>query len=260
MTKTRTPKAFTLIELLVVIAIIAILMAILTPALGRAREQAREVACRQNLRQFGLAVTMYLDENDRRFPSAPVCLVGVKTNDEYCRWHNPAEPARGPLWPYIPDEKVRLCPTFKVFAKSVGDKHPGHKSAIPVIPYFSYSMNGLLGTNKVDTDRGALKVSNVTRAHAEVFAFAEENMWERAGDTSVLNDNALIPNGRDWFGTFHRTSGGKLNSGTVNAVFVDGHAQGVRSALKESPADESDKEWGRFEKYGWPHKTPPSSP
>jgi len=243
-----------------VIAIIAILMAILTPALGRAREQAREIACRQNLRQFGLAATMYLDENNGRFPTPSVCLIGYKTNDEYCRWHNPAAPARGPLWPYIPDEKVRLCPTFKVYAKSVGDKHPGHKPSIPVIPYFSYSINGLLGVSKVDTDPGAIKISNVTRAQADVFLFAEENMWERAGDTSVLNDNALIPNGRDWFGTFHRTSGGKLNSGMVNAVFVDGHAQEVRSALKETAADTSEMEWGRFEKHGWPHKLPPSTP
>jgi len=118
-------------------------------------------------------------------------------------------------------------------------------------------LNGLLVTNKVDKDKGAPKLAHVTRGQAEVFLFAEENMWARGGDDSVLNDNALMPNGRDWFGTFHRTSGGKLNSGTINAVFVDGHAQEVRSAFKEDPKDTSDMEYGRFEKYGWPHKTPP---
>ncbi|MDH7598804.1 MAG: type II secretion system protein [Sedimentisphaerales bacterium] len=261
----RSPlSGFTLIELLVVIAIIAVLMAVLMPALGRAREQAREVVCRQNLRQYGIAVTMYLGDNNQRFPYAPTCLVAnaepVPGYPRYCRWHDPTWPADGPLWRYIPSNSVNLCPTFKGYSKTYGDKHPGHDPKIPVIPFFGYSMNGLLGTNQVDQDKGARSLAQVTRMHSEVFLFAEENMWERSGDKSVLNDNALIPNGRDWFGTFHRTSGGKLNSGTVNAVFVDGHAQSVRSALKEDPTDNSEKEFGRFEKYGWPHKFPPVAP
>lgn len=61
-------RAFTLIELLVVIAIIAMLAAILAPAVGRALESGRAAACTSNLRQLGLAVSLFALENDDRFP------------------------------------------------------------------------------------------------------------------------------------------------------------------------------------------------
>ena len=64
----RKQKGFTLIELLVVISIIALLMAILMPSLQRVRKQAKTVACRSNVKQWGLIWAMYTDENQSKFP------------------------------------------------------------------------------------------------------------------------------------------------------------------------------------------------
>lgn len=60
-------RAFTLIELLVVISIIALLISILLPSLGRAKATAENVLCQNNLRQIGIGIQMYLD--DQREPT-----------------------------------------------------------------------------------------------------------------------------------------------------------------------------------------------
>ncbi|KPK45025.1 MAG: hypothetical protein AMJ65_01315 [Phycisphaerae bacterium SG8_4] len=257
----KKPRAFTLIELLVVIAIIAILMAIMMPALQRVKEQAREITCRANLRQYGVAQALYLDDNEDRYPSAWTSLVKTESPvsgyQRFCRWHDPRYPADGPFWPYLKKGKVHLCPSFAVVAKSEGTRHPSHVASNPVVPYYSYSMNAYLGSRTGANGGGVLKASEITRSKAEVFFFAAENMWLRPGCSWVLNDNALCPDGRDWFGTFHGTNSGDLNSGTINAVFADAHVQEVRSALGKDPGYRDDMEFGRFEKYGWPYKKPP---
>jgi len=64
----KAHRAFTLIELLVVIAIIAILASLLLPALGRGMANAKKVQCLSNMRQAGLAVSMYADDNQQTIP------------------------------------------------------------------------------------------------------------------------------------------------------------------------------------------------
>ena len=89
----RRTKGFTLIELLVVIAVIALLTAILLPTLQRVKRQARAVACRSNLRQWGLAFSMYTSENEGRF--------------YVCDWGYPFLPLRSG---YRHLNKLLLCP------------------------------------------------------------------------------------------------------------------------------------------------------
>lgn len=79
----RRHSAFTLVELLVVISIIALLIAILLPSLSKARDQAKDVKCKANLHQIGIAFTMYGEKFDGKWPAA------VDTLGNQNRWPVP---------------------------------------------------------------------------------------------------------------------------------------------------------------------------
>ena len=74
--KARGTSGFTLIELLVALAVIAILAALVLSVFHSVREKSRQTACLSNLRQLGMAISAYAQENDRLLP--PYNSVGIE--------------------------------------------------------------------------------------------------------------------------------------------------------------------------------------
>jgi prepilin-type N-terminal cleavage/methylation domain-containing protein/prepilin-type processing-associated H-X9-DG protein len=211
-------QAFTLIELLVVISVIALLMAILMPALSKARDQGRTIACRANLKQYGIALRMYLDDNNYYFPDARTWLKSAGHP-----WVRKGEEPTGCFWPYVKEKDVHMCPKFSQWAK--GTQY--EDTAV------SYVMNSYLGNQGSIWSNwlgsGVTGVSKETEVYntARVIVFTEENTWTIEGysiapfnDThfTVGNETRQIDN----YATYHNAPGDR-DKGGANLVFVDGH-------------------------------------
>lgn len=154
-------RGFTLIELLVVVAIIAILAALLLPTLSRAKEKARRTACLSNLRQWGIAETMYLDDTGQTFPMAKIpngtpnapaaynedtpfwsdLLAFADVNQGGTVWYTVLPPyvSAKPLWQYANDP-AGFVSTRSIFTCPSGAPKPSELDPT-VRVVFNYAMN-----------------------------------------------------------------------------------------------------------------------
>jgi prepilin-type N-terminal cleavage/methylation domain-containing protein/prepilin-type processing-associated H-X9-DG protein len=102
---------FTLIELLVVIAIIALLAAILFPVFARARDNARRSTCISNIKQVGLGILQYCQDNDERYPpSVTGWPAGAPGNDGKIYWDG-AHFWEQMIFPYVKSHQIFFCPS-----------------------------------------------------------------------------------------------------------------------------------------------------
>jgi prepilin-type N-terminal cleavage/methylation domain-containing protein len=106
----RSRSAMTLVELLVVIAIIGVLVALLLPAIQAARASARAAACKNNLRQIGLAVYQYCDMHDGEFPKFS------HVDDAETSWVYTLAPHLESV------DAIRICPEDPIGSERLGVK------------------------------------------------------------------------------------------------------------------------------------------
>jgi len=247
---TRRNQAFTLIELLVVIAIIALLIAILLPALGQARQVAKQVKCASNLRQMGIALSGYINDNDEYFPGDHVQVGRL----DQIVW-----PPR--LRPYLgDDEGIYWCPTT-VFEWSWraqldldwtgptdGMNDPtlyGYREREKPIRgrsiFFTYGYNGW-GIGDIGGSTGSPWVGMFGLgghiAWPNRLNRGEKAHWEiplakvvQASDTVALGDSVTDRNWDGWISPRRdrpRNWVSRRHFDGANVLFVDGHAKGMK--------------------------------
>jgi len=195
-------NAFTLIELLVVIAIIGILAAMLFPVFATAREKARQLVCASNVRQLGLAMSMYASDYDAQYPAQdhlfidPCCpfwldvAYGVPDwfSSPYANWAQA-------IYPYVRSIEIYQCKSNRGWTQNSN----------PASPATSYVLNGFAA------ERTEAAVTEPSRYIL---------LWDYRYLTSYAVANP-VPTGWSWY------PGWAPHNEQHNCLYFDGHVKNM---------------------------------
>lgn len=206
----RSPRrAFTLVELLAVLAIIGVLAALTFIGLGSAREKARAATCVGNLRQCGVALNLFANDNKNRFPAA-LELDGRSWSGELARFD------------YLP-RLVEGMPTVAVCPTSASQGRYADFRRV----YGLWAGNATYGTFQFNRDVPCYRLSRqLLEPDRIILADSGRALYGEAWDPSyfILSGTGIRePNNANK--VLNLAHGGR-----ANALFADGHVEAVDPA------------------------------
>ena len=204
---------FTLVELLVVIAIIAILAAILFPVFARAKSKAVQTSCLNNLKQIGLAMSMYATDYENRLPDPGPGNTFAPTDLNIWPW-------RDSIYPFLSNTNLLVCPGNPYgWGPPVIDKSWGGTF---------YNMYGTYGMNlNIGSWTNTAILNNTAElllvCDSGAMPFVDYNLDRRQWHTQYGDIYfPPVPKGVH-SGSGNSTDG--LYGGMCNVLFVDGHVK-----------------------------------
>jgi len=283
---TRRFAGFTLIELLVVIAIIAILAAILFPVFAQARERARGTACLSNMKQVGLGLMQYVQDNDERLP--PYIIGRATSTDTRVtpNMNSPRTPAerytvahetndghllswQDAIYPYVKSVQLFHCPSHKrpVPAPNPEDPdemaNPGWFANYPTgfawAP--SLAINAILVNHWGTTGPAGVppSIGAIKGASGKIFAVHNASVYAYANPTEYYNYSTWWNESNVGLRNLSRQAFPHTEGG--NYLFTDGHAKWyARARTGYLCCTNTVWDWGAFGCGFWaPQVDPPSS-